>query len=331
MPYETGTSSNVHDLLDKFRLFAIAQGWTANRWVTAGSGRELCIQKGSAFFNFRSYSNETITINGTSGTNRHGIALNGSDGFASGNAWDRQPGYPVRQSGGASDQAHANMPVFVNLGPFPAYHFFAPDNKTLYCELEITTGTFLRFGCGSLDLFNPAAPGGGRFFYSTGGQHPGTGTSVLDWLGNNMDNSGYALELVPFRAADYNGSTFSLAGSFVRVAHDSFDNWAWSSRFTSTNMPNSICQGGGCHDRPIRDFSPSPLNGIGVLLPNIVSVNRGQEFLNPIGVMPGLRYMDMTNYLPGAEFTLGADTWKVFPWYAKGGHSLQRGIALLKN
>ena len=31
MAYETGTANNVNDLLDKFRLFTAAQGWTTNR------------------------------------------------------------------------------------------------------------------------------------------------------------------------------------------------------------------------------------------------------------------------------------------------------------
>ncbi|MNE91947.1 hypothetical protein D3C80_1896190 [compost metagenome] len=77
----------------------------------------------------------------------------------------------------------------------------------------------------------------------------------------------------------------------------------------------------------LRDFSPNPLNGVGILLPNVVSLNVGDEFLSPIGVVPGIRYMDMTNYTPGDEFSLGPDTWKVFPWYQKGGLSVQRGIA----
>ena len=41
MAYETGTASSVVDLLDKFRLFAVAQGWTSNRDVAAGAGREV--------------------------------------------------------------------------------------------------------------------------------------------------------------------------------------------------------------------------------------------------------------------------------------------------
>jgi len=336
MAYETGASTGPNDLLDKFRLFAIAQGWTVNRWATVGSGRELCIAKGSganaAFFNFRSYVNETVRVNGSNSNNQYGILLNGSDAYDAGLAWDRQPGFPSRQTDlPANNQAHAWTPFVINFGPFPAYHFFAPDDKTLYCELEITTGTFLRFGCGSLDLFSSSAPGRGRFFYGTGGRHPSASTSAQSWLGSDSDNASYAMEEVPFRSADYTSNDVSGAcGSYLRVAHDSFDNWAFSSRNFSTTNTASICQGGGVHDRIVRELGPSALNGIGVLLPNVVALNRNNEYLNPVGVVPGMRYMEMNNYQPGDEFTIGSDVWKVFPWYQKGGRSGQRGIAMLK-
>lgn len=330
MAYETGTAGSAPDLLDKFAAFAAAQGWTINRNIVAGTGRELCIAKGAAYFNFRAYQNETMIVNGSSGSGKYGVSLNGSDGYATGNAWDRQPGYPLRGSVSGGDQGHAMMPLVTTTGPFPAYHFFAPDTKSLYCELEATAGVFLRFGCGSLDLLNPAAPGGGRFFYATGGKHVTNGTAYYDWLGNDMDNSGYALELVPFRSADVMATSNGMQGSMVRAAFGSFDNWAGSGISPSTGYQGMVCQGGGCHDKVLRDYSPSPLNGIGLLLPNIVSLNIGGEFLSPIGVVPGIRYMDMSYYLPGDEFTLGADTWKVFPWYQKGGLSANRGIAYLK-
>lgn len=331
MAYQTGTATGANDLLDKLRLFAIAQGWTANRWVAAGSGQELCLSKGSAYFNFRSYQNETALINGSSYTLRYGISMNGSDSYAGGSAWDRQPGYPVRSGGTAgSDQGHGYMPFVVSQGPFVAYHLFAPDSKTIYLELEITTGTFLRLGFGTLDLFNSGTPGGGRFFYSTGsngGVTNSTGTST--WLGTDIDNGIYSLEEVPFRAADYTTANAN-SGSFLRAAFDSFDNWCGSANAAANTNMVQACQGGGVHDRLIRDLSPNPMNGIGILTPNIVSVNRANEYLHPIGVIPGIRYMDMTNYLPGDEFTIGADTWKVFPWYNKGGRSYQRGIAYKK-
>lgn len=335
MAYETGTSTGIVDLLDKFRLFAVAQGWTVNRWVTAGSGRELCIAKSGAFFNFRAYVSETVIANGTSATGRTGLSLNGSDGYDAGLAWDRQPGYPLRNESTNGNQGHAYMPLVISTGPFPSYHFFAPDDKTLYCELEFQIGSFLRFGCGSLDLLNPAAPGGGRFFYATGG-NPGVTNSTLPltWLGSSGDEAGHALELVPFRLADYSGtsSLYRQAGSYVRAAFGSFDNWACSGRSAANVYTAMGAQGGGCHDKMLRACGASPLNGTALLLPNIVSLNIANQYLSPIGVMPGLRYMDMTNFLPGDEFTFGPDTWKVFPWYTKGGNiSGNRGIALLKN
>jgi hypothetical protein len=272
-----------------------------------------------------------MLVNGSSSANKYGITLNGSDGYAAGNAWDRQPGYPVRGSASGGDQAHVLFPLVTTTGPFPAYHFFAPDSKTLYAEVEITTGCFMRFGCGSLDLFNPAAPGGGRFCYAVTGSHVTNSTSSSNWLGADMDNLYYGLEFVPFRGADYaiDNSGFSF-GSMVRAAFASFNNWAGSGRTVTTSGLQMACQGGGCHDKVLRDYSPNPLNGVGLLLPNIVSLNIGDEYLSPIGVVPGMRYMDMTNYLPGDEFTIGSDTWKVFPWYAKGGIGYNRGIAYLK-
>ena len=167
MAYQTGTASGANDLLDKLRLFAVANGWSANRWADIGNGRELCLAKGSAFFSLRSYQNETVALNGSYGANRTGLAVTGADGYSAGAAWDRQPGYPQRTSGGATDQYSGYTPFVTNPGPFPAYHMFAPDSKTIYLEVEVTTGTFQRLGFGSLDLFNPASAGGGRSLYDS--------------------------------------------------------------------------------------------------------------------------------------------------------------------
>ena len=331
MAYETGTLSTVIDLIDKFRLFAIGQGWTVNRWITVGSGRELCIKKGAQFYNFRAYLDETAFVNGLSNASKYGISLNGSDGYDSGTVWDRQPGYPARDDALATNQGHCWFPVVLSTGPFPAYHFFAPDSKTLYAEIEIATSTFIRFGCGALDLFNPAASGGGRFCYATTGDASVTNsTSQYTWLGSDADQPSYSCEMVPFRSSDMGQVGRFALGSMVRVGFSSFDNWAASNRAIASSSLKMCCQGGGVHDKVLREYSPNPLNGIAILNPNIVSLNISGLYLSPIGVVPGMRYMDMTNYLPGDEFSLGSDTWKVFPWYQKGGIGHNRGIAYLK-
>lgn len=329
MAYQTGTATGPDDVLDKLRAFAAANGWTVDRNVAAGSGLEVSVHKGSSYFHLRSYENESIVINGanaSSPSTRYGIAVSGSDSYSAGAAWDQQPGYPLRKTVDLGQQAHANLPMPIYFGPFPSYHLIATTN-CIYLELEVTAGVFQRLGFGALDLFNPAAAGGGRFFYATGGRHPeATVVSNTSWLGTEVDNATYALELVPFRAADYTQQTGN-PGSFLRAAFDSFDGWCGSARTIANSHMSQVCQGGGCHDKMVRDLAPSPRNGVGVIVPNVVSVNRGDTFLAPVGVMPDLRLMDMSLYQPQDTFTLGSDTWKVFPWYQKGGLSFNRGIA----
>ena len=331
MAYQTGTSTGGSDLLDKLRIFVLALGWTVNRWVTAGSGKELCISKGTAFFNFRSYFNETAPINGLNYVNKYGIALNGSDGYNAGDAWDRQVGYPFRPAATASTwQIQSYVPFVVNFGSFTSYHFFSPNSNNIHVEIEITNGCYLRFGFGSLDLFNSVSAGGGRYFYGTGGDSSVTNSiTPYAWLGSEIDNPSYTLEEVPFRGADISIGIGGI-GSYLRAAFDSFDGWCSSTATIGNNgRTNQACQGGGIHDKILRESSPNPRNNIGFLTSNIISVARG-TYLAPVGVIPGIRFMDMTQYQPGEEFALGSDTWKVFPWYQQGGRSFQRGIAYKK-
>lgn len=342
MAYQTGTASSVTDLLDKFRLFAISSGWTVNRWADGSIGKELCISKGSAFFNFLAFQGVHSPLNGLSSTVPHtGIHLNGSDGYSGALAWDRQPGYPQRYYTGSSDQAHVTFPMVLSNGPYPAYHFFDVDGKTLYAEVEFLTGTFMRFGCGSLDLFNPSAAGGGRFCY--GVTSIVADTNQAYWLGNNIDHS-VQLEFYPFRGADISttagGPSF---GAMVRAQVGAVNGWAASggpgiltgSSYTYFGYNYNggglrlAATGGAVHDKILMNFAPNPLNGVAVLLPNIVGIYNTPGIM-PLGVVPGMRHLDMTNYLPGDELTFGGDTWKVFPWYQKGGLSLQRGIAYKK-
>ena len=207
-------------------------------------------------------------------------------------------------------------------GPYSAYHFFSNGNYT-HVEIEFSTGKFQRFGYGQLRKFNPASPYGG-YFYGSCSFHPNANTFTY-----SIDHSSQTPEHVPFRAASYANGVHSCS-SFVRVQFGAFNNWAGSGRGALQSLTSEACQGGGCHDFQLRELSPAPLNGVGVLLPNIVSINRNNEYLSPFGTMEDIRYMRMDHYLPGEEFSLGSDTWKVFPWYQKGGHSELRGIAYRK-
>lgn len=107
MAYETGASTGPDDLLDKLRLFLIAQGWTVNQWADDtfnyqtptginGAGKKLHVQKTAAdgtvmYFNFRSAirgavcsdfnQNSTISNPSRYYGELTGIAMNGSTGY----------------------------------------------------------------------------------------------------------------------------------------------------------------------------------------------------------------------------------------------------------
>lgn len=328
MAYQTGSASGPNDMLEQLRVFAVAQGWTSNRNAVIGSGREVCLSKGSAYFNLRSFVNETVTINGTASANKTGIAINGSDGYSAGALWDQQPGHTMAPN---TTRLHGWLPFVLSPGPFPSYHIFASDSKTIYLEIEVVTGTYQRLGFGSLDLFNSGASGGGRFFYATGGNAQVNADSHgTSWLGNDVNGAPWVLEEVPFRGGYLNAGG-NDTGSYIRVAVDSFDGWAQSARSNSQSHTGVAAQGGGTHDWVlVHNQSTNPLNGVGILFPHVVSVNRSNIYQQPIGIIPAMRYMDMTNYLPGDEFTIGSDVWKVFPWWQKGGRSGQYGIAYRK-
>lgn len=329
MSYQTGTATGVIDLLDKLRIFAVAEGWTANRNVStdSGSGQEVCLSKGTSYINMKASENIYVLINGLNQNNKYSLSINGSDSYDSGSDWDRQPGYSQRTSGGSTDQYVVHIPFVTNFTSFPAYHFFSHNTgDSIHLEVEITTGVFLRLGFGKLDLYDATTSGDGRYFYATGGQHVTDSTNPNTWLGSES-GSDRSLEEAPFSASAW-GKVNKRCGSAVRCAFDAFDNWAGCAYQSSVSYLSEAVV--ALQDRIIFMASPNPLNGVGVLTPINVSVVRNGFNYHPLGVVPGIRYIDMTNYLPGDEFTLGSDTYKVFPWYNKGGRSYELGIAHLK-
>ena len=125
MAYETGVATSQHDLLDKLRLFLLANGWTVNRWAAEGSGYGLCVSKGLFYANFRS------TVRGESGMfpfslyfpGDYGILFNASSGFNAGLVTLRQPGVATS----AEILYTVEMPA--DQTTVEEYHFFTTGNS----------------------------------------------------------------------------------------------------------------------------------------------------------------------------------------------------------
>lgn len=92
MAFTTGTATNYHDLLDKLRIYAVAQGWAQLRWTAPGSitaNAELWLRGPGAgpdrqvFLGFRSENNVT---NGW-----YGWAMRGATAFDGAATFAGQP------------------------------------------------------------------------------------------------------------------------------------------------------------------------------------------------------------------------------------------------
>lgn len=344
MAYETGVPNSGTDLLDKLRLFVLANGWAVNRWSeTSVSGSwELCIQKSSQFLNFKSVNNGQVQyvnndrINTSASTNFYSaILMSPSDGYDGGSAWDEQPGAVQRQAGSSGGLALRIMVPFVRTdGPFQAYHFFL-DGDDVNCVVEMLTGEFLHFGFGVLQTYATPNGNNGRYVYGTTCHAVyNSATHSRAWLNTSVNNGSYCAEMVPFRASQYaadNSSTSNhmVSASAVRFEDGANVSWAMSGRATHPYLLSEVAHGGVTMDEIICFYNPSPLNGAGVLTPNIISILAG-GFTKPLGLMRSVRYTTTDFFTPGQEISYGNDTWKIFPWYSRNGFSLNAGIAYKK-
>ena len=272
----------------------------------------------------KSVDNASLLVNGTNSSGKYGIAINGSDGYSAGAGWDQQPGYPTRAGASSNPQYVALLPMVTNSGPFPSYHFLSPNPDCVYVELEVTAGCYHRLGFGKMETYGSPA-GGGRFFYATVGSHVTDSLGPGSWLGSQVDGNGH--DEGPWRASGFGSSNRSA--SAVRCLVDGIDGWAASGR-ASNYSPTAKASTGFVYEDLLAHLGVNQLTNRALLAPIVVSAVRDDEYISPIGRIVGIRYMDMTGYLPGDEFTVGSDTWKIFPIYQKSGRSREKAITYLK-
>lgn len=291
MAYQLTNATNIEDLIDKIADFAVTAGWTERRNDLSGSSRTLTLQKSGD--NIHIYNSDTTYLR-----------VNASVGYDDALAGNAQP-----------NQAVSNVASNVGTGPFPNVFLFSDNSPAEYIHavIEIASGIFRMVSFG--ELVKTGAYTGGTYFEASG--FDATSSE------NNMASSEH------HRMFD-NGTGFSnpFGGGGVRCDVDGETNYfAPFRRLADFATP---CASGGFWgelstgaDRGYRtrEFYYKSINtvfGITPLAPVLIRVERDDGYWSDIGEVPGLRFMNMSRFAPGDEFTIGSDTWKVFPWLRKG-------------
>lgn len=288
MAYETGTASGVNDLLDKLRLFAIAQGWSVdyNSTRTDGLGNALLLNKSGIFVAFLT---DIVTAGNSSNPANYVQTYT----------------YPGPYVGATSNVAQAGKTQTMTTnrlaGPYTAYHFVGGASY-LHAIVETVPGRFAHFGVGTLDK----AGGGDPIPYSYG----------TSWNADPIfTNSIFSGHSIPF---DSNNG--SQPGGALRADSDGISprNFVLSNSGSTRAVGGFLFTSFGLAHHMMR-VGPSALTGRAILAPAIVMIERTPGVFSVAGAPPDFRFVRLDNITPGDVLTIGSDQWKCFPIVRKNG------------
>ena len=206
------------------------------------------------------------------------------------------------------------------------YWAFASETpvKYLHIVVESTADNFRHFGFGEIRKFQ--AWTGGAYAY--GWRHPVnsglnmstqiTATYLLDGYFSNTNNEEFLptihCESLPDQPA---GGMFGvIAGNQSTLGQDRQSNGG------GTNTDRVLFQGGlraGVVAQQMGNLKITPATGFTPGYPLPLFYTRSGEWYGPMGVMDGVRGVNIDQFVPGEQITVGGDTWVVFPLKRKSG------------
>lgn len=314
MAYQTGSATSIDDLIDKLVTFATGLSTTPWTLENSGLGYDWCtLSRGGCYVSFRW---------GAAGT---GLAVYQSIGYGATDAQD-----PTINTGDSGNGAFTTVPterqvnftdgnLNANPGPYTAYHFFAGegDEPYVYVVVESASGVFRHFGFGNLVKSNDFT--GGEFAY---GHLWSQNTSYVDSPSNTF--SDFLLDMMHVSSSE-DAATMHLEGLPGQGASDKWgvfsgDGAPGNDGDGNPRVPLSGSSRSGLYGYHLSWMQMSQMSAYKLLVP-IVALYRDTT-TSPdtwywLGEMPGVAIVNMANFSPGDEITVGSDTYVVFPWVRK--------------
>jgi hypothetical protein len=327
MAYETGTLTDIPDLILKLSTFLVANGWTEDqRDNTAKRFAFHKVPTGGALLYFSGrWGSDTANI----------FSLCQALGYTGGNAPGNHPNDSGNGYNATSGQTRANLDDernvdLIGVGPYPRYWFFEQDASPCYIHvvIEVAAGTFVHFGCGELKKFNDWT--GGEYLY--GHQHPSSNTNAL--LSDSsilLDGFASTSGVAPFVATIHieGLSNQAVGGKWGLV-------WASDTNLgTDTAAVARAMVQGGFRGGPIAselgNFLASLSTGFVPMYPIALFHVNGNIALasgvkaSYLGHMADVRGVHLRNFAAAQEVSIGGDTWIFFPSSIRVDGAVARG------
>lgn len=309
MAFQTGTVTDMQDLVTTFFTFAVANGWVQDELDVISDPHTGSIHKNNMFMHFWWKATGPIDLE-----------IFQSTGFTPSNEPFAHPG----DSGTyATTPAIENFSIrgCENMGDGSMDYWFFQGNGTqeyLYAVVRLASNdTYQHFGIGEIDKFG--VWNGGEYCYGT----------IWNNQANPVGISTYGLSL----DAGFSASTPSLyRNATMKVdglpGMDPAIEWG---TFNNTNSLLSNLHGvdragndrailiggmrGGMFAHGFSWLRQNTFNEFVPLIPIVVwwRDNAVPQALMYLGKKTDCRMMNMRNFSPADEFAVGGDTWIVFP------------------
>lgn len=365
MSYEYSTASSMHDLLDKLRLFLVAEGWTVNLYaadsqryqthtgLTATGSYRLHVQKilgptgdsEMCYFNFRSAERLTlfesaysspVLVNSRYYGEVRGIGINGSTGYSGAGNWDKEPGGTVDTS---NSKGYGGCITELPLASSFYYWFFTVGD-TVAVVVNPSTDEYQFMIFGRLKKTG-VYPGGAFYVTSCNAYNPSYGY----WGTSNGKFGSYRVSLL---TAPLSASATVYSSAAVQLTLDTVSAWRHNgypglgstysnciiplqyTQYTNTPLASDMRFLGW----PALKATPNTFNAGYPMIPWHIVVKNAAARWQYIGEIEGLRVINCSAYDGGETFVLGdtgGDTWMVFPQHRKSADTYALGLSTVYN
>tara|TARA_R110002167_G_scaffold143958_2_gene333672 strand:- start:25303 stop:26322 length:1020 start_codon:yes stop_codon:yes gene_type:complete len=314
MAYQTGSATDLGDLLSKLDIFMVANGWTQDDFddgaTTAAQGFAQW-NKNSMHVGLKWVANLPNNMSIHQALGNAGAVFPGAHTDDSGNGYNSAFGADTS----LDDERCVND---IGDGPFVSYHFFEQDSGPAYVHVvvEISSETFRHFGWGEMEKFNDWT--GGEYCYghfadesiNSSGVDTGA-TTLFDGQNSVSSATGRRSTTIHAEGLPHQGVNEKWLHHAGAVGADDVD-------FNDTAGETKRLAFGGFRAGPIAmpmgQFRSDLATGHIPMYPlAIFTRDFTNQFVYFLGNVPDIRGVDMFNFAAGQEVTIGSDTWVLFP------------------
>lgn len=315
MAYETGSAVDLGDLLSKLDIFMVANGWTQDDFddgVSAAAEGFAQWHRGNLHIGVKWVANAPNNMSIHQALGNAGAVFPGAHTDDSGNGYNAAFGTDAQ----LDDERCVND---IGNGPFPSYHFFENDASPNYVHIvvEVSSETFTHFGWGEMNKFNDWT--GGEYCYGFF-RDEGTNSSAID-----------IAHYAPFDGIQAVSSTLAKRNATIHAEGlpNQLAAEKWLIHIGGTTILDSVDRTdtageikrvtfGGFRGGPVAyllgSFRADVATGHIPLYPWAIFLRDfTNEFSYFLGDIPDIRGVDIFNFSPAQEVTVGSDVWIMFP------------------